>query len=595
MKNAMKKRAIGAVLTTAMLATSLAGCGSNSSNSGTSATETGSSSNSKYAETLTIDVFDSQANFQGVQTGWFAKLVKDKFNMELNIIAPNVAGGGDTLYQTRSANGNLGDLIITNADKSRLKDMVSAGLVLDMTDYMADCENLNKYKEAIDTTSALAGVDGVWAIPSEISNQSPTDPCEASDPTNAPSIRWDLYGEVGYPEISTLEDILPVMQKMQEAAGQSDSGKDVYAFSLFKDWDGDVMQNVGAICALYGYQPSGFAMEKVDGSDIQSVIDDDGIYVRSLKFLFDANQMGLVDPESTTQNFDTLQTKFKDGGVLYSLWPWLGAGVYNTTEHTAEGKGFATATIDDMECLSIGSQPYGKVDATIMVGSQAKDPQRLVDFIDWLYSPEGIEASCPETGGTCGPEGLTWEMKDGKPVLTDFGVKAFVDIESDLAVPDEWGGGTWKDGISTLNFKTRGIVDTDEDTGMCYNYQRWDDYLTRTATKLSEDWSAQNNNEETAISYLKDTDHLLVCPGTNYSAPEYSTDISTIKEQCKQTIVEYSWKMVFANDEDEFNSLLKEMQDTANGLGYEDVLAVDKQNCQDHFKAIDEVKAQAAK
>ena len=116
---------------------------------------------------------------------------------------------------------------------------------------------------------------------------------------------------------------------------------------------------------------------------------------------------------------------------------------------------------------------------------------------------------------------------------------------------------------------------------------------TRTATKLSEDWSAHNNNAETAIDYLKDTDHLLVCPGTNYSTPEYSTDISTIKEQCKQTIVEYSWKMVFANDEDEFNSLLAEMQDTAEGLGYDDVLAVDEQNCQDHFAAIDEAIAQA--
>lgn len=593
MKNAMKKRAIGAVLTTAMLATSVVGCGDGSSSTTSGASSTETASNSKYPETLTIDVFDSQANFQGIQTGWFAKVVKDKFNIELNIIAPNVAGGGDTLYQTRSANGNLGDLIITNADKSRLKDMVSAGLVLDMTDYIGDCENLNKYMEAIEATSALAEQDGIWAVPSEISNQSPTDPCEASDPTNAPSVRWDLYGQVGYPQMATMEDMLPVLQQMQDAAGQSDSGKDVYAFSLFKDWDGDVMQNAGALCALYGYQPSGFAMEKVDGSDVQSVIDSDGIYVRSLKFLFEANQMGLVDPESTTQNFDTLQTKFKDGGVLYSLWPWLGAGVYNTTEHTTEGKGFATATIDDMKCLSIGSQPYGKVDCTIMVGSQAKDPQRMVDFIDWLYSAEGAQVACPETGGACGPEGLTWEMKDGQPVLTEFGVKAFVDMESDLAVPEEWGGGTWKDGISALNYKVRGIVDTDEETGMCYNYQRWDDYLSRVATKLSEDWSAQNNNADTAITYLKDTDHLLVCPGTNYSTPEYSTDISTIKEQCKSTIVEYSWKMVFANDEDEFNSLLKEMQDTANGLGYEDVLAVDEQNCQDHFAAINEAMAQA--
>lgn len=46
-----------------------------------------------YKEFITVDVFDAQANFQGIQSGWFAKVVKDRFNMELNIIAPNVAGG----------------------------------------------------------------------------------------------------------------------------------------------------------------------------------------------------------------------------------------------------------------------------------------------------------------------------------------------------------------------------------------------------------------------------------------------------------------------------------------------------------------------
>ena len=44
-----------------------------------------------YKEFITVDVFDAPANFQGIQSGWFAKVVKDRFNMELNIIAPNVA------------------------------------------------------------------------------------------------------------------------------------------------------------------------------------------------------------------------------------------------------------------------------------------------------------------------------------------------------------------------------------------------------------------------------------------------------------------------------------------------------------------------
>ena len=35
---------------------------------------------------MTLEIFDVAANYQGMQTGWFAKVVKDKFNIELNII-----------------------------------------------------------------------------------------------------------------------------------------------------------------------------------------------------------------------------------------------------------------------------------------------------------------------------------------------------------------------------------------------------------------------------------------------------------------------------------------------------------------------------
>ncbi len=593
MRKAVKKRVLSLTLCTAMVMSMLTGCGKDTASTGNSeavestqaATGDEAKAEKTYEEPLTIDVFDTEANFQGVQAGWFAKIVKDKFNMELNIIAPNVAGGGDTLYQTRSASGNLGDIVITYLDKSRLKDMVSAGLVLDMTDYMKDCTNLNQCSEAIKQASAVAEAEGNWAVPSEISNQSATAPCEAEEATNAPSLRWDIYGAAGYPEIASMEDLPAVLKQMQDKAKETDSSKQVYGFSLFKDWDGDIMQNATGLTGLYGYYPQGFCMAKADGSDVQSVIDDDGIYFRALKTLFDANQLGVVDPESTTQNFDTLQAKYEEGTVLYSMWPWLGAGKFNTADNMNAGKGFKTATISDMQCLSYGSFPLGKMQVGIMVGSGAKDPQRMVDFIDWLYSPEGYETALAIDGNAAGPEGLTWEMKDGKPVLTDFGVEAYVNKTADLTVPEEWGGGTWADGGCKLNVKTLGLVDHDPETDMCYNYLRWDDYQQRVATKLTQDWSAKNNNALTGIQYLTDQKKVLVIPGTNFATPEYSTDINTVKEQCKQSIVEYSWKMVFAKDAAEFDSLKKEMQDTVNGLGFADVLAVDQQNCKDKFAA----------
>lgn len=76
--------------------------------------------------------------------------------------------------------------------------------------------------------------------------------------------------------------------------------------------------------------------------------------------------------------------------------------VYTTQQRILRKvKGFASATIKDMKCLSYGSMPDGKMSVGIMVGSQTKDPQRMVDFINWLYSPEGIEASSAQSGGNC--------------------------------------------------------------------------------------------------------------------------------------------------------------------------------------------------
>ena len=198
----MKKKVVSTLLCATMVASLLAGCGSNgdTTQNTSGGTETGSS-NSKYEKFITVDVFDSQANYQGIQSGWFGKIVKDKFNMELNIIAPNVAGGGDTLFQTRSAAGDLGDLIITGAGNGRLQNLVTAGLVVDMTDLLKDAKNVHKYDNAIEKTAELVKEDGIYAIPSEVSSSAPTTASEGLEPNFGAYLRWDAYKAVGYPEV----------------------------------------------------------------------------------------------------------------------------------------------------------------------------------------------------------------------------------------------------------------------------------------------------------------------------------------------------------------------------------------------------------
>ncbi|WP_373192590.1 ABC transporter substrate-binding protein [Enterococcus sp. RIT-PI-f] len=549
---------------------SLAGCG------GAAESETdAASSESGYDETITIDVYNGLANYMGMQEGWFAKIVRDKFNMELNIIAPNVAGNGDTLYQTRTAAGDLGDLIIVD-NGQQYNELVEAGLLTDASEYYETMENVQRFDAAVQNLNKDA--DGLYGFPTSVSTLKATDPSEGLDPTFGAYVRWDLYGEQGYPEIGTLEDLLPVIQKMQEDNPTTDSGKKVYGFSLFSDWDGNMMNAGKQLVTYYGYDESGFVLAKADGSDYQSILDSDSEYIRALKFYFEANQMGLVDPESTTQNYDTLFAKFQEGQVLFSWWPWLGQAAFNTTTNLTDGKGFMLAPIQDQKIFSYGAEVYGGKQF-IGIGSNAEDPERIAAFIDWLYSSEGVLANSSQTSGSSGPEGLTWEMKDGEPVLTEFGKQALLDGDGD--VPEEYGGGSYKDGVSALNVNTVLPIDINPDTGFPYAYTMWESYQNETTDPVKEDWSKNMGGAESTIGYLEENDQLLVAPGASYVAPEDSSEISTLRNQAKATIIEYSWRMVFAKDEAEFDQLLKEMQETADGLGYQTVLEFDMNNAKD--------------
>lgn len=582
----MKKKIISVLLSTTLVMSTLVGCGGDSKESATqdvpgkeASTET---TNSKYKDFITVDVFDELANYQGIQSGWFAKVVKDKFNMELNIIARNVSGGGETLYQTRSAAGDLGELLILENSNGKLNDLVTSGLVMDCNDLMKDKDIVKNYSNAITVTNKGLSKEGIWAFPNSISSLPAAEPSEGLEPTFGPYVRWDYYAQLGYPKMTTLEDFLDVLEDMQKLAREKEGNDKIYAISLFKDWDDSMMNNAKQFACMYGYDEIGFVLAKADGTDYKSLIDSQSMYTRALKFFNEANQRGLVDPDSTTQNYDTLQNKYAQGTVLYCPWPWLAQDKFNTVENKAAGKGYMMATIDDMRIFSYGNCPEGDKRSVIAIGSNAKDPERLADFIDWLYSPEGIELN-GQANGAAGIKDLTWEIgTDGKAVLTEYGKKALPSNEVEVA--KEYGGGNWKDGISTLNFKTIILVDIDPNIGEAYDWHLWESTIKNNVTPLSKDWS-NHTKAATTMDYLRENNLIIVAPGSGYTTPEADSNITTIRGQCKATIVENSWKMIFANDDTEFDTYLTTMQTTAKGLGYDEVLAYDMQNAKDQNDA----------
>lgn len=558
----------------AALAFSLAGCGGDDT-----------ASDVDDGSLMTVEVFDGLANYQGMQKGWFAKIVKDKFNIELNIVAPNVAGGGSTLFDTRSASGNLGDIIIYGYDNGTGAKLVKAGLLADISPYLDGMDNIKAHQIAIDAMNKESGVeDGVYGIPGAVSSYAPTQASEGLEPTFGPYLRWDYYKAVGYPEIGTLEDLIPVLKQMQDKARETEGRDDIYAMSLFKDWDGNMMNNAKQPTCFYGYDEMGFVLAAADGSDYQSITDEGGIYERTIKFFNAAYRAGIVDPESTTQNYDTMNSKYKEGKVLFSFWPWLGQAAYNTNENKDAGKGFMIAPLEDQKIFSYGATPTGGK-TFIGVGANAKNKQRLVEFIDWLFSSEGVYDSGAQTGGAAGPQGLNWEINDaGEPVLTDFGSSVLSGASEN--VPEEWGGGSYADGISALNFPTVNVNDVDPDTGYPYNATMWPSELEKSnGNALNQDWSSHMGGYSTTMEYLEANDMIAVSPGSSYMAPQEDSQITTLRGSIKTEIVNSSWKASFASSEAECDKILADMRETVKGLGIDEVLAVDMKNAKDQDAA----------
>lgn len=587
------KKLISLLCAGAMTASLLAGCGSSSGSADSSAASESEKSTETTAEadstdstasdgdTMTFEIFDVAANYQGVQTGWFAKVVKDRFNIELNIIAPQVAG--DAIYQTRSSSGNLGDILIL--ESGQFKECVDAGLIKDIGADIWNYSNLADYKDQIDVlNNGLEGNDNgaTYGIPTEMLSTSPT---SYSQDTiySSPLLRWDLYKELGTPDIADLDGLLDVLEQMMEKHPTNDAGDACYAMSLWPDWDGgDGMLGIANVVQLttwYGEKIKGSAILKPDGTFIP-LTDKNGTYYKILKFLYEANQRGLVDPDSATQDWNSACAKMSAGQV-YLMWYSWQTGFWNSTERLKDGTGFIFIPVADQEYYTDADAYYGS-GRVWAVGSQVDDEKyaKIMEFLDWYASPEGLMFQ------HAGIEGFNYEVgEDGK--LTQINSNALMD---NLNVPEEWGGGGYNDGNNAINQWIVNANSINPLTGETYVVNYWSSYKEETLTDMKREWRERFDAEEPA-DYMKKNNKLVISPNVSVSLPTDTADISVIRNQCNETICDYSWRMIYASDDANFDALWDEMSKTLDGYGFQDLVKFDTDKYQIELDAKNAVAA----
>jgi len=201
-----------------------------------------------------------------------------------------------------------------------------------------------------------------------------------------------------------------------------------------------------------------------------------------------------------------------------------------------------------------------------------------MEFLDWYASPEGVMYQHN------GLEGFNYEVRDGRYYKINDDA-----LMTNMDVPEEFGGGKYADGNNQINQWIVSANSTNPLTGERYASTQWATYKEATEGQMKEEWRQRFDAQEPS-DYMKKNNVLLISPNVSVALPTDNNDISDIRNRCKGVVKEFSWKMIYAKDEAEFNSLWDEMTKMVNDMGFESLMEYDIETYTIELKAKQAVK-----
>jgi len=518
-----------------------------------------------YDDFLTMEVMVASGSNSGSQTGWMAKVLKDKFNMEFNIV--NIASDPG-LLSTRTLTGDVGDLVVIYYQAT--KDLFDAGLLLDVSEYADRAGNyFATFPQGVAFPKLFLGTDDFYGMGFSVTSQK--DAYVFDGNACLTYLRMDAYYKIGAPEIKTAADLVQVLTDMCKAVDDTQGGP-VYALPLFADWDG----NQGLACAkwytqfLGCHQLTQYLHYDLESHTMYNLLSDDGPYKKALQFFFELNQNGVLEP-NLPGTADIWGAKAGTAPFAFIFNDW-----YVGADFRGEGIGYMPVVVDEYTYVAqyLDPKAVGNVTGMFSFGNNCKDPGRLLDFIDWLSTPEGIMVQ------TNGPQGLTWDYdENGIPYITPFGLEAGLltgSIQS-LPVPEEFGGGNLGDGMLQLPrlCTTNYGLEINPENNLPYRAKYW----------ASPDLS-QTDLEWRAFTGAVSIDEYIAAKGkyvktpviNNYSVENPDSELQAIYDAAGTAIENASWRMIIAANQAEFDAIWAEVTQECMDYGWADLMAFYDEN-----------------
>ena len=550
------KRVISSLLVLTMIG-SLAACantsqGENKENSTVKETTTSqkdsAASKEEAEEPITVTMYPANANLtSGTVGGW-----RGDYLLEQGFVL-DVWAYSDEKLSAILASGDLPDILLLPSG-SEFEIISESGLLLDLEPYLDQLPHLTgneMVQTAMDYTKEYITNGTLNLIPCGVG------PAEIATNTerNAVKFNWELYESIGCPSFSNLDELVDILKQMQKAYPETEDGMNVYAMHLFNSMDTSYFYGIYNYFAITGFGISDlpyFIETNYFDESFDYILDDDSNYKKGLAFFNRLYKEGLLDPESINTERNTQSQKLGNGAGLAG---WAAAPGW-------ENSGYYPVYFDEVKtCYAMNGNPYGN-GIYVAVNAKCDNLEGVLKYLDMMADPDKL---LPLISG---PEGELWELNDeGKAVVTDEG-KGFVvgDTTETPTVGDE----------EFIAINTFWIVSHTTMTSFdfpVYIYNSEEAVNLRADSETQRKWK-ELYGYENYLTMLQDKGNVITEPfdaliSTYCTQP--TDEQSLIMTAAKDIIVPASWKMVYADTEEEFERIWADAVKDCEELGIQEI------------------------
>lgn len=504
---------------------------------------------------VTISMYPMNAN---VTSGTVSGYLGDFFASQG--LAIDIWAYSDEKTNAILASGDLPDIMHVTAEN--LETMIDAGMVLELDDYLDDLPHVqaaiadNGLEPALNFVREYRSNDTgkLYAMPTGVGGGDYYDTADR----NAVKLNWKVYEQIGAPEINNYDDLIEVAKQMMEAyPTDEETGSKTWGTVLNSGSDTEYWGNIITWMRWHGYSetqlPYLIEQDMINGT-CQSILDENSLYYQGLKFYFDCMQAGVLDPDSINTDRSAAGKKTK----------MFGAGTTPGWRST-----FYEYWIPGTQYYLNGNSVFGSADDYLVINADTKNLDACLKFIDMMADPDA------QLWGNAGPEGDMYQIDDNVLTLTQ---KA-----KDYNSTSSGEGYFYDNGEQAYLWNTAWIlssgakttyVDGDGNSVMAVHTGWLEEKKITSDNEAYRVWKKTTGYD--SWQDLIEKNNVLVSESkydyiTNFlSTPDESMKLtmSTIKDK----VVDASWKMVYAENEDEFNSIWEKLVEDCKDLGADDLM-----------------------